>query len=143
MSQIAFHFGAPDKLEYVGRLLRKAVGRGARLVVHAQAESIRHLDTHLWALSPTDFISHGVAGDAGAARSAVVLTTQLHAGLPSDAVLLNLAHQVPQGYEVFSRVIEVVGLDEEDRALARGRWRQYVQQGQTIERHDLKNQGGG
>lgn len=143
MSQIAFHFGAPDKLDYVGRLLRKAVGRGARLVVHGQAELVRHLDTHLWAVSPTDFISHGVSGDAVAVRSAVVLTSALHAGLPADAVLVNLAHDVPLGYEAFARVIEVVGMDEEDRSLARARWRQYAQQGQTIEKHDLKNQGGG
>jgi DNA polymerase III subunit chi len=143
VSQVAFHFGAPDKLDYVGRLLRKAVGRGARLVVHGQAELVRHLDTQLWAVSPTDFISHGVSGDALATRSSVVLTSELHAGLPADAVLVNLAHDVPVGYEAFARVIEVVGLDEEDRALARARWRQYAQQGQTIEKHDLKNQGGG
>jgi DNA polymerase III subunit chi len=141
VSQIAFHFGAPDKLDYVGRLLRKAVGRGAHLVVHAQEESLRHLDTHLWAVSPTDFISHGIDGDALAARSAVVLTSQLHAGLPADAVLLNLANDVPRGYEAFDRVIEVVGLDEEDRAMARVRWRHYAQQGQTIAKHDLKSQG--
>jgi DNA polymerase III subunit chi len=143
VSQIDFHFGAPDKLEYVGRLLRKAVGRGARLVVHAQAELLRHLDAQLWGVSPTDFISHGMAGDAAASRSAVVLTSQLTTGLPANAVLLNLDHDVPQGYEAFARVIEVVGLDEEDRALARARWRHYSQQGQTIEKYDLKNQGGG
>jgi DNA polymerase III subunit chi len=143
VSQIDFHFGAPDKLDYVGRLLRKAVGRGARMVVYGQADFLAHLDTHLWGVSPTDFISHGAAGDAVAARSAVVLTSDLKDSLPTNAVLLNLAHDVPPGYESFARVIEVVGLDEEDRALARARWRQYAHQGQTIEKHDLKNQGSG
>jgi DNA polymerase III subunit chi len=143
VSQIDFHFGAPDKLEYVGRLLRKAVGRGARMVVYAQTEFLSHLDNHLWGVSATDFISHGMAGDAVAARSAVVLTSELKENLPANAVLLNLAHEVPQGYESFARVIEVVSLDEEDRAMARARWRQYAQHGQTIEKHDLKNQGGG
>ena len=37
MSEVAFHFNAPDKLAYACRLLRKAVGSGARAVVLADA----------------------------------------------------------------------------------------------------------
>ena len=35
MTEVAFHFNAPDKLAYVCRLLRKATGSGARVVVTA------------------------------------------------------------------------------------------------------------
>jgi DNA polymerase-3 subunit chi len=34
-------------------------------------------------------------------------------------------------------VIEVVGVDDEGRQLARGRWKHYADRGYTITRHDL------
>ena len=58
MTELAFHFGAPDKLAYSCRLLRKAVGSGANVVVVAEAETLAQLDTDLWALSPTEFVPH-------------------------------------------------------------------------------------
>ena len=38
MTEVAFHFNAPDKVAYACRLLRKAVGSGARVVVTAEAD---------------------------------------------------------------------------------------------------------
>jgi DNA polymerase-3 subunit chi len=143
VTEVAFHFGAPDKLDYVGRLLRKAVGRGARLVVLGGEAFVRQLDARLWALSPTDFLAHAVDGDASAqARCPIVLATRLHEGLPAG-VLVNLTDTVPAGYERFERVIEVVSTDESDRHLARGRWKHYTQQGIDIQRHDLNLKGAG
>jgi DNA polymerase-3 subunit chi len=45
---------------------------------------------------------------------------------------------VPPGFERFARVVEVVSAsDEEDRQLARLRWKHYAAQGIAIKRHDL------
>jgi DNA polymerase-3 subunit chi len=53
-------------------------------------------------------------------------------------LLVNLCDTVPQGFEHFSKVVEVVSqADQEDRSLARARWRHYVAQGYQIVRHDL------
>ena len=141
MTEVAFHFGAPNKLEYAGRLLRKAVGRGARLVVFGSQDLVRRLDAHLWALSPTEFLAHCVDGDPCTPRSPVVLASALHPGLSADSVLLNLSDAVPDGFAHFGRVIEVVSHDEEDRLAARGRWKQYAQQGIAIQKHDLNLKG--
>lgn len=141
MTEVAFHFGAPNKLEYAGRLLRKAVGRGARLVVLGSNELVRRLDAHLWAQSPTEFLAHCVDGDPSASRSPVVLASALHAGLPADRVLLNLSDVVPDGFDRFDRVIEVVSHDEEDRLAARARWKHYTQRGIAIQKHDLNLKG--
>ncbi len=141
MTEVAFHFGAPNKLEYAGRLLRKAVGRGARLVVLGSHELVRRLDSHLWAQSPTEFLAHCLDGDPLASRSPVVLATALQADWPADRVLLNLSDVVPHGFERFDRVIEVVSHDEEDRMAARARWKHYAQQGIAIQKHDLNLKG--
>ena len=75
------------------------------------------------------------------ARSPVVLANMLHPGMEFDRVLVNLSDAVPAGFMQFGRVIEVVSMDEEDRQLARGRWRAYGQQGIVIQKHDLKLKG--
>ena len=73
MTEVAFHFGAPDKLDYVCRLLRKATGRGAKVVVLGPQSHMHQLDAKLWALSPTDFLAHSLDGGALQARSPVFL----------------------------------------------------------------------
>lgn len=144
MTEVAFHFGASDKLAYACRLLRKAAGTGARLTVVADAATLNRLDADLWAVGATDFVSH--CNDRAPAsmqqRSAVLLTQRLGAADASRQVLINLGAQVPAGFDAFQRVIEIVSADEDDRNLGRQRWKQYSQQGYTIQRHDLVAKGG-
>ena len=144
MTEVAFHFNAPDKLAYTCRLLRKAVASGARVVVTGSAQTLQHLDQILWTFSATDFVPHGsdVSGAAVLAHSPVVLTAT-PAQTPHQQVLVNLGESVPAGFERYERLIEVVGYNDEDRALARQRWKQYTDRGYTMQRHDLalKEQG--
>ena len=145
MTEISFHFNAPDKVAYACRLLRKAVNGGARLVVAGEAQALERLDAALWTFSPLDFIPHCFA-DAGAgmvAVSPVVLGILLEdsalagANAPHRQVLLNLGALVPDGFERFERLIDVVGTGEEDRQVARDRWKHYASRGYAITRHDL------
>lgn len=143
MTEVAFHFNAPDKLAYACRLLRKAVAAGSKVVVTAPAEALTRLDTLLWTFSQTDFIAHArqPAEPGLLAASPVVLTEAPGPDLPHRQVLLNLGAVLPAGFERFERVIEVVSLDEDDRQLARGRWKQYAELGYDIVRHDLNLKG--
>lgn len=138
MTEIAFHFNAPDRLAYTCRLLRKAVASGARLVVTGPAEALDRLDTELWTFSATDFVPHcrARAEPALLAASPVVLADD-PVSTPHQQVLLNLGAEVPTGFERFERVIEVVGLDDADRLQARTRWRHYADRGYAMTRHDL------
>lgn len=148
MTEVAFHFNAPDKLAYACRLLRKAVAQGSRVVVTAPAEVLARLDVLLWTFSQTDFVAHvrlplRHAPQAGTSalltQTPVVLADDAAApDLPHRQVLLNLGIDMPQGYAAYARVIEVVSLDEQDRQLARGRWKHYSAQGYAIVRHDLQ-----
>lgn len=143
MTQVAFHFGAPDKLAYACRLLRKASVSGARVLVVADEASCKRLDEQLWAVSPTDFVSHCTeqSDKAVVGRSSVLLASDTGVAAKEFPVLVNLSPQVPAGFDAFHRVIEVVSLEDEDRMLARNRWKQYTALGYQIERHDLKLKG--
>ena len=138
MTEVAFHFNAPDRVAYACRLLRKAVGSGAKLVVTGLPETLQQLDAALWTFSPTDFVPHCFLESEPyvVAASPVILATSIQS-VPHQQVLVNLGQLVPGGFERFERVIEVVGLDDEDRQLARGRWKHYADLGYAITRHDL------
>jgi DNA polymerase-3 subunit chi len=138
MTEVAFHFNAPDEVAYACRLLRKAVSSGAKVVVLGASDTLQQLDLALWTFSPTDFVPHchGDSDPAILAASPVILSNTT-VSMPHQQVLLNLGHLVPEGFDRFERVIEVVGLNDEDRQLARGRWKQYTDRGYTITRHDL------
>lgn len=139
MTEIAFHFGAPDKLAYACRLLRKAAGSGAKVQVLGDESTIAQLDADLWALSPADFITHcTIASDASVReRSSVLLTTEVQQTGEVREVLVNLGQSVPDCFTAFKRLIEVVSTDGADRDVARRRWKFYSEQGYAITRHDL------
>ena len=139
MTEIAFHFNAPDRLAYVCRLLRKAVAAEAQLVVVGPPDQLDRLDSDLWTFSASDFVPHcrAQAEPEVLSASPVVLAADTD-GLSYRQVLVNLGDDVPAGFERFERVIEVVGLNDSDRQLARNRWRHYADRGYAITRHDLK-----
>ncbi len=130
-------------MAYACRLLRKAVGAGAKVIVTGAPATLKQLDGALWAVSPTDFVPHCLMrGDPRViAASPVILTTRVDSA-PHREVLLNLGGAIPQGFDTFQRVIEVVSLDEDDRLAARARWVEYTRLGYTLRRHDLVLQEG-
>ena len=58
MTEVAFHFNAPDRVAYACRLLRKAVASGAKLVVTGSPDVLQQLDRALWTFSAVDFVPH-------------------------------------------------------------------------------------
>lgn len=142
MTEIAFHFNAPDKVAYACRLLRKAVGAGARVAVIAGADVRARLDTALWTFSPLEFVPHCDAhSESLVLQASPVVLAETAQGLHLSQVLVNLGGQVPEGFERFERVIEVVSLDDTDRMGARVRWKHYADRGYGIVRHDLALKG--
>ena len=137
MTQIEFHFNATDKLAYICRLLRKGTSQNQRLLVVGQANVLTQLDVALWSVAPHDFVSHCQASEAHLVNhSAVVLATQLEP-VPGVKTAVNLGPELPEGFEGFDRLIEVVSDDPADRLQARVRWKQYTALGYSLQRRDL------
>lgn len=139
MTQLAFHFNAPNKVAYACKLLRKATASGARVAVVAPPELLSRLDQELWTFSPLDFVAHSRAPcDADTLARSPVLLCDSADQATGMGVLVNLGTTVPEGFDRFERVIEVVSLDEADRQAARSRWKYYSGLGMDITRHDLQ-----
>ncbi len=138
MTDVAFHFNAPDCVFYACRLLRKAVGRGAKLVVIGLPETLARLNVTLWTFSAIDFVPHCEVNSSPEVllASPVILAPSVES-VPHQSVLLNLGPQVPHGFERFARVIELVGRDDEDRQFGRKRWKHYIEHGCVPATYDL------
>lgn len=141
--QVAFHFNAPDKLDYACRFIRKALRHDARVTVVAPMAQLRQLSAKLWKYAGHEFLAHALQGDDAEllALAPVALVEQAQVSAHRE-VLLNLGLDMPQGFEAFAKVVEVVSsFDDEDRTQARVRWRAYQGAGHAIERHDLVLKG--
>ncbi|WP_367850092.1 DNA polymerase III subunit chi [Rhodoferax sp. WC2427] len=139
MTHVEFHFNAPDKIAYACRLLRKASRQRTQVVVVAGPELLQALDAALWSFSATDFVAHTLATpDAAVLAASPVLLLESALEAPHQQVLLQLGDTVPAGFERFERLIEVVTLEEDDRVLARQRWKHYAGRGYAVQRKDLE-----
>ena len=141
MTEVDFHFKAPDRLAYSCRLLRKACRVGSGVAVTGPPDLLDALDRLLWTFEETEFLPHLrlPQGEQPPHRLRptplwLVDEAQQAAHLP---VLLNLGDEPATGFESFERLIEVVSDDLAEREAARLRWRHYAQRGYTIRPHEV------
>lgn len=144
MTDIAFHFNMPDKLAYSCRLLRKIYLSGATVAVTAEPALLEELDTLLWNFSPTEFVPHCRAS----APPEILAVTPVVMGVANEGaavrdVLLNLGAGMPEGFESFARLIEVVSQSPDDLQVGRSRWKDYAARGYDLKRHDLAGRAAG
>ncbi len=142
MTEISFHFNVPDRLSYACRLIRKAYARGACMGVLAEPAALKELDDMLWNFSATEFLPHGMltSGSPPQSETPIALVDSAAAS-PHQALLINLGEGVPEGFQHFERLIEVVTAAPDDRQAARARWKHYAERGYALQRHDLASAG--
>jgi len=134
-TRIDFHSNVGSQLDYACRLTRKALGAGCKLVVlHQDAQQLAEFDQQLWSFSGPDFLPHVAAHDRLARHTPVVLClageTQTIPG--NREILLNLSDAIPDGFDQFERLIEIVGQDGQSKEAGRQRYRHYQQQGYQL-----------
>lgn len=139
MARIEFHFNAPALVPYACRLLRKVQGRGLRAQVIGHDSTLGLLDQTLWTFSALDFLPHcGAQAEQGMRQASHVLLASTVQRDWHRQVLINLGDAIPEGFEGFERIIDVVTVDDLHRAMARERWREYARLGHELVRHDLQ-----
>ena len=139
MTEIDFYTQVSDKLALVGVLCAKAVSRGLRIHVDTpDAETTAKLDKLLWQTPATGFLPHCFSNDALAAVTPIIIN---HHGthFSHDQILINLRNPLPEYFSRFKRLLEIVGVDEQDKIHARERFRFYKDRGYLIRTHDLKS----
>ena len=138
MTKVDFYTGSEDKLRTACQLSHKALQANLRVLLHApDAASIEALDELLWHYPATAFIPHCRSDAAGADEMPVVLCREMDA-LPHGDLLISLHSACLPFFSRFERVIEIVGLDEEDVRLGRERFGFYRDRGYEMRHFDLR-----
>jgi len=95
-------------------------------------------DKALWTFQSTRFVPHAFAGTAVAAETPVILASSGES-LPHHDVLLNLAPEWPPFFASFERLLEIVAVDEDDKARARERYAFYRKRGYDIKVNSIES----
>ena len=137
MTQIDFYTHVEDKLRTACRLAAKAFSVDLRVMVCCpDADIAGRFDRLLWTTPAIGFIPHCLAGDPLAPVTPIVID-YLATEPAHDQILLNLQPERPALFSRFQRLIEIVSADDEDRRLARERFKFYRDRGYEIRTHDL------
>lgn len=137
---VTFHFNVQARVPYLCRLLRKVTGAGLTAWVRLPPDELVALDQALWTFNQEEFIAHALVQDAQAEWSPVLLSAGESPGRQMQVLVNGLPDRVGD-IDTFERVVEVVGLDEQDRQAARQRWRDYAQAGMSPVSHDAASTG--
>lgn len=137
-TRIHFYHNTPDRLALVGELVRRALERGRKAAVRfPDGTMLKRFDQLLWTREPQSFTPHVAVDSPLAGETPIVLA---EAGTatpwPHTDMLLNLADDIPPGFEHFRLLIEIVGQTEADKAPARARWGHYRQRGLELKAFD-------
>ncbi len=140
MTQIDFYTQTADRLHTACRLVAKARSQGMRVTLFCPDHELAgKLDRMLWAVPATGFLPHCAPEDPLAAVTPVLIDPvgdiHLH-----DELLINLHARWPASFSRYRRMAEIVSTGDDDRALARERYRFYRDRGYEIRTHDLSGQ---
>jgi DNA polymerase-3 subunit chi len=119
------------------RLTEKAYLRDLRIVILSDSiDDARALDDLLWTFNDRSFIPHQLCVDGQSMDpSAKVYLTAAAAASPSADLLVNLAARLPDQWERYSRIAEIIDADDERRRLGRERFKAYRDLKVPLETH--------
>ncbi len=130
---------APAARDQLGcRLAEKACKMGHQVYLHAESEAhARRLDELLWTFRAGSFLPHALLGDDPQPPPQVLIGNAGGAAPPARDVLINLAADMPDFFDRFGRVAEIVDQSEDVKQAGRERFRRYREHGCQPETHKL------
>ncbi len=137
-TRVSFYI-VPEREVYpfLCRFTDKVYRMGHKVYIHTLPEHAHYVDELLWQLEPEHFVPHGLIDENLVPPPPV----QIGFGAPhphwNSDVLINLAPEVPNFFQKFQRIVEVVPQDNHIKTYTRNHYRFYHQQGLPIQSHDL------
>ena len=138
MTHIDFFSNAPNRVEYVARLLSKVQQKGQNAVVYGSESVLSTLSNVLW--RSDGFLAHElVLNDQDSLDNIApfILTACEYDHWPHHQVLINLTDTQPTFFAQFERLIEIVPNEDEPKQRARDRWQSYKHTGYVLKHHDI------
>lgn len=135
MTRVEFFFNVEDKLQKLAELSEKAIAKNLKLLMLAKTnEAAIQIQAYLWSL-PQQFLPNHPSNHPLAAQTPIIVDWFTDEP-PHDEVLINMQHPQPVFFSRFRRLIEIVGMDEEEKVQARIRYKFYRDRGYEIKNYD-------
>ena len=130
---------AQQRWAFACRWTEKAYLRDLRVViVNDSPADARVLDDLLWTFNERSFIPHQICLESLAPDPATpVYLTAPPAAMPPADLLVNLTARLPEHWELYPRIAEIIDAGEERRRLGRERFKSYRDLKVPLETHQL------
>ncbi len=133
---------ASQRWTFACRLTEKAYLRDLRIVILSDSlADARALDDLLWTFNDRSFIPHQLCVDEQSPdpSTRVHLTATPGTSPPAD-LLVNLAARLPERWERYTRIAEIIDADDERRRLGRERFKTYRDLKVPLETHTTQEE---
>ncbi|MET1253510.1 DNA polymerase III subunit chi [Aliikangiella maris] len=143
MTQVEFYSveSADPKVPYshMCEVIKRAYRKGQKVFVHTQdRKQAETIDELLWSLDAASFLPHQLADEAPDTKPPIEIGFGQNPAVKPD-VLINMAAQVPQFFSQFAWVFEYAWGDEEQKELARNRFRFYRERGYPLNHRKINS----
>lgn len=119
------------------RLVDKIYQQKHLVYIHtASLEAAKKLDDSLWTFRDISFIPHCLHGESSTPMPLIQIGHAAHPEAPYD-ILINLTHDIPNFFNHYKRVIEIVPQEKDWKESARKKYRVYKDKGCELTTHDL------
>ena len=139
MTRVIFYSNLRDKQTALVTLLHKALAKKHMLTVMFEDEGqAQEYENVIWSNNETSFLPNFLSPHTLANVTPIVLDWQENQ-LCQDEILINLSQKQLTSFSRFRQLVELVGIDESDKALARQRYKFYRDRGYDIRHFDEKD----
>ncbi|MCL1120231.1 DNA polymerase III subunit chi [Shewanella seohaensis] len=115
-----------DMYQLACRLAQQGFINQQQVYIHCQDKNIAfEIDELLWQFEPSAFVPHNLKGEGHTTGSPVEIGFDRLGPNKSRQLLINLADQVPPFAVNFGQIFDFVANDDQHKAIARERYRQY------------------
>jgi DNA polymerase III subunit chi len=120
------------------RLAGKAYQQQQKAYIYCDnLEVAKRLDDLLWTFQAISFIPHSLVTEPDYQHLPIWIGYE-ELELPTYELLINLSTHMPTFLKDFKRVIEIVGCEDSDKALAREKYKAFQKMGCLLKVWDLK-----
>ncbi|MDH2927440.1 DNA polymerase III subunit chi [Lonepinella koalarum] len=107
---------------------------GLKVLIACETEQqALDLDEALWARDPEQFVPHNLSGEVTNFATPIEISWRGKRNAQRRDVLINLQQTIPDYVSAFNQVIDFVPVDEQQKVIARERYKQYRQMGWQME----------
>jgi len=137
MTKVEFIVNVDNKLVRLVDICEAALAKGHQLTIFSPDESLKDaIREQLWQSANTSFLPNCTVDHAHSQQTPIHLALT-GSTLLQDDILFNFHQEVPVFFGRFRQLIELVGVDEEDKVCARIRYKFYRDRGYEIKTIDM------